>query len=97
LGQTGQGQVSRYELFQAVPTLEIALALELILGVSPQELFAGIYDQIGRDVRKRAKQLAKKLYADNLDTQTASKLDHLRAIIIEPDIVKENPLSLTSQ
>lgn len=90
LGCQNASKVSRYERFARLPTLKTALAYEAIFGASIRELFAGIYEEIEQEVRKRAETLAQKIYTENPDLLTASKLDHLRAIIFGPDIIEEN-------
>lgn len=49
------GKVSRDENYSRIPTLETALAYEAIYGKPVRELFAGLYEQISRDVSSRAK------------------------------------------
>ena len=61
LGGTGENKgstVSRYESFSREPSLTAALAYEVIYGKSVRELFAGLYEQVERDVAKRAKILS---------------------------------------
>ena len=61
LGMKGMdkgGKVSRDENNARVPTLEAALAYEAIYGKPTRELFAGLYEQIARDVSSRAKILS---------------------------------------
>lgn len=55
--QTG-AQVSRYEQFAREPSLETALALEVIFQRSASELFGGLYQKVEREVIERAKILA---------------------------------------
>jgi len=60
LGMTGidkdrANKVSRDERFARVPTLEMALAYELIYGKPARDLFAGMYEEIARGVAARAK------------------------------------------
>lgn len=61
LGLHGEGKgskVSRVEHFTRVPTLETALAYEAIYGKPIRELFAGLYEQIEKEVASRAKVLS---------------------------------------
>jgi len=90
LGCQKGSKVSRYERLIRFPSLKTALAYEAIFGTSMQELFAGIYEEIEQEVRKRAEVLFQKLYTEKPDPVTARKLDHLRTIIFGPDIIKEN-------
>lgn len=57
-GMDKGGKVSRDENHARTPTLETALAYEAIYGKPIRELFAGIYEQIARDVSSRAKILS---------------------------------------
>jgi transcriptional regulator with XRE-family HTH domain len=60
IGINGEGKgikVSRDENFARVPDLRTALAYEAIYGRPVRELFAGLYEQAGRDVVERAKLL----------------------------------------
>lgn len=54
-------KVSKYENFRSVPTLETALACEIIFGKPVSELFAGIFDRMESRVGERMKLLARKL------------------------------------
>jgi transcriptional regulator with XRE-family HTH domain len=56
-------QVSRYEKRRRLPSVETALACEVIFGVPVAELFAGVRDSIGKDVEKRRRELSSKLQA----------------------------------
>jgi transcriptional regulator with XRE-family HTH domain len=58
LGNTTGSKVSRYEHFDREPSLETALALEVIFQRSASELFNGIYQRVEAKVIERAKLLA---------------------------------------
>jgi transcriptional regulator with XRE-family HTH domain len=51
------GKVSRDENSSRLPTLETALAYEAMYGRPIRELFAGLYEQVAKDVSSRAKTL----------------------------------------
>src|ERR1700687_88267 len=53
LGRETGAQVSRYEKRHRLPPLETALAYEEIFGVPVGELFAGVRQSVGRDIKKR--------------------------------------------
>jgi DNA-binding XRE family transcriptional regulator len=89
LGWTGSVNVSLHERFQRLPSLKTALAYEAILGVPVAELFAGLYQKVGKETSKRARILARKL--EKSDPGNIRKRDLLRAIEITPAINKENP------
>jgi transcriptional regulator with XRE-family HTH domain len=48
-------KVSRDENFAREPSLQIALAYEAIYGKPVRELFAGLYEQVERNVAQRAR------------------------------------------
>lgn len=54
LGAESGAKTCRYENFNRIPTLETALACEVIFKKPVSELFAGLYQQVGRKVRLRA-------------------------------------------
>lgn len=61
LGMKGMdkgGKVSRDENYSRIPTLETALAYEVIYGKPIRELFAGLYEQIAGEVSSRGKILS---------------------------------------
>jgi transcriptional regulator with XRE-family HTH domain len=57
LGTKSGAKVSRYERFTRMPSLETALAFEVIFQRAPSELFGGLYQQIEQEVAARAKAL----------------------------------------
>ena len=60
LGTGSGGKVCRYERGAREPSLRTALACEAIFQRSVRELFAGIYDEVEKEVATRAKSLARK-------------------------------------
>ena len=54
LGRKNVDQVSRYENGSRLPTLQTALKLEIILGVSVRSLFSGIHAEFRSEIRERA-------------------------------------------
>lgn len=57
-GMDKGGKVSRDENYSRTPTLETALAYEAIYGKPVRELFAGLYEEVAREVSSRAKLLS---------------------------------------
>jgi transcriptional regulator with XRE-family HTH domain len=57
LGTRHGTKISRYENFTRTPSLETALALEVIFKRSVSELFGGLYQKAERKVSKSAKKL----------------------------------------
>jgi len=62
LGSQSGAKVSRYECFMREPSLETALAYEVIFKRSVSELFDGLYQRIEAEVTARAKILAKRKF-----------------------------------
>jgi transcriptional regulator with XRE-family HTH domain len=60
LGTQSGSKVSRYEHFASKPSLETALAFEVIYQRSASELFGGLYQKVEQEVIERAKALADK-------------------------------------
>lgn len=80
LGTHGEARMCRYEHFRGQPTLRTALALEAIFRVPIRELFAGQYQQVEREVYRRAEELANTLRAAPEARATARRLEALRKI-----------------
>jgi transcriptional regulator with XRE-family HTH domain len=57
LGKKKAQTVSRYELQNRPPPIHIALALQVVFGRSPAEIFAGAYEQIEDATMRRAAKL----------------------------------------
>src|SRR5262245_24848464 len=57
LGARTGAKISRYEHFVRVPSLETALACEVVFQRSVSELFGGLYQQAEKNVARRAKTL----------------------------------------
>jgi transcriptional regulator with XRE-family HTH domain len=67
LGAQSGAKVCRYEQFVREPSLETALACEVIFQRSASELFGGLYQKVEGEVMERAKTLADR------EKQTARK------------------------
>jgi len=65
VGCKNRAQISQYELRTSTPPLPTALALQVALDVPIAELYAGTYDSIKKQVRRRAHRLALELRAKN--------------------------------
>lgn len=55
MGRRGGSKICGYESFSVVPTLETALAFEIIYGTPVHELFSGMRESLAEDIRNRAK------------------------------------------
>jgi transcriptional regulator with XRE-family HTH domain len=90
LGLKNGATVSRYEMFQRLSILETILAYEVIFGVSVRELFCGVFERVNKDVIHRAKLLTRTIQEGKVDGATDRKLELLRMIIVEQQILAEN-------
>jgi transcriptional regulator with XRE-family HTH domain len=54
-------KMCRYERFQRTPSLETALAFEVIFGRPVSELFGGLYQEAEAEVAQRAKAIVEKI------------------------------------
>lgn len=90
LGSKAPIKVSRYERNVNRPALEVALAYEALFGTPVSEMFAGIYQEVERDILKRALRLASQLQKAPQNKATARKLEHLRILLVAPQIIDEN-------
>jgi transcriptional regulator with XRE-family HTH domain len=79
LGRETSAEVSRYENFERLPSLETALAYEVIFGRSLDEVFGGLYQKAEQEVAKRAKILASRTNGKR-DPAKRKMLDQLAAI-----------------
>src|SRR5437867_11982887 len=80
LGCRSGAKVSRYERLARRPSLETAFAYEAVFGVPARELFAGVYEKVEEQIKKRARVLAGKLGATETDRTVRRKLDRLKAM-----------------
>lgn len=80
LGTHSGAQMSRYERFMREPSLETALALEVILRRPASELFGGLYQKVREEVTARAKALAERTDRPKANRQTVHKRQTLTNI-----------------
>lgn len=71
----------RYEKFNRIPSLETALACEVIFKKPASELFAGLYQQVGRKVSQRAARQMK--WASQTEGSQASRKQKLLTELAE--------------
>lgn len=77
LGFENGTAVCRYENFVREPGLRTVLAMEIIFESHAQQIFAGVYAQIGFEIACRAKELQKSLKAEKFD----ARIDHARQVL----------------
>ena len=80
LGCGRKEKVARIERFSRKPNLEVALACEVIFGLSFCDLFPHLYAAVETSVIERAHVLASALTARTPSPQIERKLNALRAI-----------------
>lgn len=71
--------IRRFERGDAVPTLEGALALQVIFGMEPRDIFPGLFEVVEDAVMRRARDLYAKLEGLT-DRWSAAKRELLEAI-----------------
>lgn len=80
LGIRSGTNVSRHETHDRRPSLELILGYELILGVPASELYAGEAERARREIRSRARRLAKQLEVDSAGNLPKTKQSALRRL-----------------
>lgn len=83
LGATNGAKVCRYERFSRRPSLETALACEVIFRTPARELFSGLYQRVNREVSERAKVLAHRIQRCPPTTHMQQKNAALRSIVAQ--------------
>lgn len=68
LGAQSEANVCRHERFFREPSLETALAYEVIFKRATSELFGGLYQKVEQDVAARAKTLSTKMNGEKPQT-----------------------------
>jgi transcriptional regulator with XRE-family HTH domain len=87
---SGSGsKVSRYERFARVPSLQTAMAFEIIYGVPVRELFAGMYQKSETRIKRRAYLLTRRL--NKVDT---ARLSIIKLNILDPFIRSQEKTNL---
>lgn len=81
---SGDGaRISRYEHFRQQPTLETAVALEILFRTPVRNLFSGVSQKVERRIIRRAETLTRKLKRESPDVATVGKMELLEAICCE--------------
>jgi transcriptional regulator with XRE-family HTH domain len=80
LGCQSGAKVSRYERLSRKPSLETALAYEVLFSAPARDLFAGIFQKVEEKTKGRAQLLAQKLDEGKKDRMTRRKLEILASI-----------------
>lgn len=76
LGRRGGNQVSRLEHGERVPTLEVALACEILFGVIPGEMFPQVYETMEERLMRRLK-----AFGDQVQTEHGAEADRKREFL----------------
>jgi transcriptional regulator with XRE-family HTH domain len=91
LGAVSGAKTSRYERFSREPGFRSALACEVVFQKPIRELFAGLYEQIEREVAVRAKELVLKTGSTKSGKHTARKRETLERIAASKSKKPRNP------
>jgi|SRR5215213_4243062 len=81
LGSKSAAQVSRYERYVRLPNLEKIFAYQVIFGIPPYHLFAGIIQKVEQNVQRRAQLLIAKLEKESQSRKTKRKLEFLKGLV----------------
>lgn len=81
LGTRDGSKACRYERWRRTPPLETALAYEVIFQTPARELFAGVFEQVERQVKTRARALHRRLSQAELGRFTDRKAEHLASLL----------------
>lgn len=76
LGRVISAQVSRYEKRRRLPSMETAIACEVIFGVPVAQLFADVRDSIEKDIKERRSELTAQLQGKRRTGSAALTLAH---------------------
>jgi transcriptional regulator with XRE-family HTH domain len=82
LGTHGGAKVCRYERFTRAPSLETALAYEVIFQKPISELFPGLFKKIQGEVAARAKATSYRVDLRESNPKAARKLKHVTSIAL---------------
>ena len=82
LGCEDGTKVSRYERFSREPNFQTAIACEVLFGASSRELFAGVFQKVEKETKKRARLLVRRMSNSKAlsERSIAQKLEALQAI-----------------
>lgn len=78
VNQRSASAVSYFELGDRVPNLEGALALQIVFGLAPREMFPGFFETVEEGVMGRAKQ-----FHESLDGKTDKRSQAKRDLLEE--------------
>jgi transcriptional regulator with XRE-family HTH domain len=65
LGARSKNQVSRYERRSHATPLRAALLFEALYGAPVSEMFAGVYESVRKELKRRARELAREFQAQD--------------------------------
>lgn len=79
VGQSSETAISKIENGDRVPTLEVALALQVVFGLPPKALFPEFYEYVEDRVMRRARDLYEAIEGAT-DNRSAAKRELLEAM-----------------
>ena len=77
--------VSRYERLDRTPSLETALACQVLFGALPHELYPGLYAKVENITRRRIHALLARMTVHSNETTSAFKRETLKRAIERTD------------
>lgn len=81
LDESSRKRVSSYERAFTEPSLQAAIACEIVFDEATAEVFAGVYEEVELAVIMRAHRLMTQIEAREPSPSTAQKLESLRRIV----------------
>jgi DNA-binding XRE family transcriptional regulator len=72
LGREAERAVARHEKFLIIPSLELAIAYEIVFRLPVAEMFAGLHDDVAEGVEARLARLEQQLGERNARDRNAS-------------------------
>jgi len=81
MGGRGGAKISRYEAFARKPSLETAIAFEVIYGKPVSELFAGLRQKVTQGVQDRAKVLKHRVSFQGSDRRSQRRRAAITSLV----------------
>jgi len=83
LGLKSPSHVSRLERGSCAPSVKIMLAVEILFGIPPKDMFPQLFDEVETAVIRQAAELQRQLIPD-ASAKAARKKELLTAVLLRP-------------
>src|SRR5690349_19405590 len=91
LGNRSGSKVSRYERFRRDPSLDTALACEVVFGTAARNIFAGVHARVEEKTLRRARALVEELRKKRQDATTVRAIDFLQKLCADAEEASARP------